>query len=70
MKIKAHIHTPVDDSDMTEKDNYYLDYKGIIAQLVRAVAQLEARIAELENAQWKFQLKMIFSNIYIYVNYL
>ena len=51
MKIKAHIHTPVDDSDMTEKDNYYLDYKGITAQLVRAVAQLEARIAELENAQ-------------------
>jgi hypothetical protein len=49
MKIKA--HTPVDDSDMTEKDNYYLDYKGITAQLVRAVAQLEARIAELEDAQ-------------------
>jgi len=49
--VKRLVHTPVDDSDMTEKDNYYLDYKGITAQLVRAVAQLEARIAELENAQ-------------------
>ena len=49
--VKRLVHTPVDDSDMTERDNYYLDYKGITAQLVRAVALLEARIAELENAQ-------------------
>jgi hypothetical protein len=28
---------------------YYLDYKGLTAQLIRAVAQLEARVAELES---------------------
>ena len=31
------------------KQHYYLDYKGLTAQLIRAVAQLEARVAELES---------------------
>jgi len=48
--INRLVHTPLDGSEMKEGDSYYLDYKGITAQLVRAVTQLEARIAELETS--------------------
>ena len=48
-RLVHHLEPEASMSLSGSEDRYYLDYKGLTAQLIRAVAQLEARVAELES---------------------
>ena len=48
-RLVHHLEPEVSMSLSGSDHYYYLDYKGLTAQLIRAVAQLEARVAELES---------------------
>ena len=50
--ISRLVHSMEPEASMSmsgSKQRYRLDYKGLTTQLIRAVAQLEARVAELES---------------------